>query len=585
MKPDYSFQKDLINKVITNLNSHKKCILAAACGAGKTNMAIKIIEIFARTFPYSKILVLTHGQNVLKTQFLERMEKISPFLDFNVLTKQTLVDNKQIYVSIPQALVGIELLTFDLLIVDEAHHFYLSKSVQSLIESIKPKYQLLLSGTPSVLLDLDIPVASVSSGELLNYGVISDPTISLVQSEYDLNFYSGLNNKDYPLDEFNKSIDVKKTEKCIEDVLAMTSDSKIMIATRTRKQASIVHKFLTEKNVSHVYSDSYVDKNSSSIEFFSTNDDIRVLIVVKRGILGFDLPSLGCVVDMTCSLNPNSIFQLLSRVTRVSGKPKTFYKIAPKDWALPTYIAMSFVVALSVKEIYENYRSKYKKNQKIKFPIQKELLEKIESKEFKNREVKIPDLPRMPSFSEVNFNYIKESSIFASTTFGYINRLMSNKTQISYEMIKQSTERFDSVTAWRKKYEWFYRNAVRLGFLKKLFPHRSPRKVPVKFLSKEDCINIAKKFKSRTDWSRSDVPSYNFAKFNNWLDDVCPKKVELISMEFEECKYIASSFDSRTEWKKNHGRSYYWAYKNKWIDKIMVNMTGKTIRRKKNETK
>ena len=54
-------------------------MLAAGCGSGKTNMAIRVIERFIKKVPLKSdeyILVLTHGQSVLREQFSERVVEV-----------------------------------------------------------------------------------------------------------------------------------------------------------------------------------------------------------------------------------------------------------------------------------------------------------------------------------------------------------------------------------------------------------------------------------------------------------------------------------------------------------------------------
>ena len=60
---DYSFQADLIDRVNQSLSEHQTVILGACVGAGKTIMANKIAS------NYKKVLVLAHGQDILRKQF------------------------------------------------------------------------------------------------------------------------------------------------------------------------------------------------------------------------------------------------------------------------------------------------------------------------------------------------------------------------------------------------------------------------------------------------------------------------------------------------------------------------------------
>ena len=67
--PHYSYQKDLIRVCYQNLMDNKKTVLAASCGAGKTRMSVEIIKKFIHDFPNKRVLILTHGQSLLRTQY------------------------------------------------------------------------------------------------------------------------------------------------------------------------------------------------------------------------------------------------------------------------------------------------------------------------------------------------------------------------------------------------------------------------------------------------------------------------------------------------------------------------------------
>ena len=92
-----------------------------------------------------------------------------------------------------------------------------------------------------------------------------------------------------------------------------------MIVCRRRHQAKQVQDYLTNKNITAALSISKTDDLSEEIENFKEDINCKVLIVVGRGILGFNYPELVNVIDMTCSQNINRIFQLMARVLQLYG--------------------------------------------------------------------------------------------------------------------------------------------------------------------------------------------------------------------------------------------------------------------------
>jgi superfamily II DNA or RNA helicase len=132
---------------------------------------------------------------------------------------------------------------------------------------------------------------------------------------------------------------------------------KTMIAATSIPQANQIYEILLQQGINAVVSTSKNDKNSILITEFYQNPTIAILIVVDRGILGFDMPKLRNVIDMSGSENPDILFQLLGRASRSdkTERPKVFIKIAPKWRVERTELITCFALALTTSKVYESY--------------------------------------------------------------------------------------------------------------------------------------------------------------------------------------------------------------------------------------
>ena len=124
------YQQKAIANVQDSIGKQEVTILAACPSAGKTIMTINVIENYLLNNPTYKVLVLTHGTTILRTQFHDVLEIVKPDFTYNLVEKFTEYDNnKQVNVCLPQTLKGRKLSTIDLIIVDEAHQFYEINSI------------------------------------------------------------------------------------------------------------------------------------------------------------------------------------------------------------------------------------------------------------------------------------------------------------------------------------------------------------------------------------------------------------------------------------------------------------------------
>lgn len=73
---DYSYQIHSAYKILADCQKpgSEAAVLAASPGSGKTTISHIVISKYLQQHPNAKVLVLTHGQNLLKNQYIESLQ-------------------------------------------------------------------------------------------------------------------------------------------------------------------------------------------------------------------------------------------------------------------------------------------------------------------------------------------------------------------------------------------------------------------------------------------------------------------------------------------------------------------------------
>lgn len=376
------FQVDiLVNQLQDAFEDNKEVVLASAVGSGKTMMSICFIDLYLTLNPGHKVLVLTHGTTVLRTQYYNAILDYTPDFTTSVITDASAIKlamDSDVVVTLPQSIFKHKLPKFNLLVVDEAHEYYMPKSeafgmVDSIKKAVNHDFELLLTGTPSLFVKKGFKVIFTSLQDLMEAGMVSKHRIELAVSTYD---FTG---SDYDRDEVNRVFDPYQTDTTLDEVLRriemrLIADvrtnsnhdwsltfkdmSKTMIACRTQAQAEQVSNYFNNKGVKNYLSISDLG-DASDMELFRNSTDVKLLIVCRRGILGYNDTKLYNIIDMTCSRNLNRTFQLLGRITRKDNtnpdKEKLFIKVTP--FALDTQFKymMTGVISMYQKDFFMKF--------------------------------------------------------------------------------------------------------------------------------------------------------------------------------------------------------------------------------------
>ena len=379
-KTPRDYQQKLHDAIIRDLDfdnpdTLRQVVLAAAPGAGKTFIMAMVLNTVHKRKGKGKTLVLSHGQNQLKLQNFEALKEAT---DLNVgLYDPTHEDNMthDVVVTIPQSMKGTvdagDLAKFDFIICDESHQFWLSTMNKTIVAGSKANKILLMTGTPSKFnrKNNDAIKAKQPKPYTVHIKAMKElvPFMSPVQykifeSKCDIERDRYVEHGKYGTKgdaKTNFKIPVESLKQSVkelaEEVLLVLGAKSVddieptLIACRNTTDARIIKEGLEKAlDTKCLLSDSKNDKPSKELLAFQHGYEDwesaqkygeepvkpvkeKFCIVVGRGKLGFNMPTLGNVIDFTFSENPDSIYQLFARVLRKHPdiKTKRFFRVSP----------------------------------------------------------------------------------------------------------------------------------------------------------------------------------------------------------------------------------------------------------------
>lgn len=361
-------QVSALSEVKNIFKEQQIAVLAICPGGGKT--IASLYEIMKYVKQKKRVLILTHGTNVLKNQWAEELKT------FGIKFGTSVVSKEKIVIALPQSVKSqrSKMLDFDLLVVDEAHEFYYAAMVQKIVGSLKPTAkQLLLTGTPSPFIAKGLKPVVVSAVEAFEEKVLTDTYFGLVKGSFKIankhyneekdvvSTFTETRNEIFASMENTMDKLLKRvSKKSVDGTIDTSKLEKTMFAARNIKQANLMREFLESKGVAVTLSTFRSDVDSVEIERFKREDNLKVLIVVRRGILGFNMPELVNLVDFTGSRNINRIYQLYARVLRVhpAGKQKNFFKICNALNPGLDALYMKAALCLANKDFISNFNGR-----------------------------------------------------------------------------------------------------------------------------------------------------------------------------------------------------------------------------------
>lgn len=339
MKTNYSYQPKAAEILMSKMLSKKylATVLAACPGAGKTTISQMVLNSYVAMFPGSKALVLTEGQNTLKNQYISELENSHIKINFSFGDFTT---EAQVRVGLPQS-IGQLKGGFDLLIVDEAHRFYFAEMVQEIIKKYNPKHVLLMTGSPTQFNgNSDYGIHYISAEDLQRQGVFSSVNMDVIR----------VGDRSQAFASMQLALQVAKEKN--DDL------SKIMVACPSIAYAYEVKKALIASGYTVALSTSKNDQDDDQINLFKLGH-ANALIVVGKGILGFNDSNITALFDFKSSSNLDTSYQLFARVLRKHPKAvvKSYYRIADKDFNKEV-LTLHKMLGLMKTDIFKGFTGK-----------------------------------------------------------------------------------------------------------------------------------------------------------------------------------------------------------------------------------
>jgi superfamily II DNA or RNA helicase len=341
---DYSYQSHSASEVLEKAldKNTKASVLAAAPGSGKTTISQIVISRYLKIYPNARVLVLTHGQNLLKNQYIESLENPNVEIDF---TFGDFKANQQVLVGLPHSIKKLPIDEVDLLVVDECHEYYLRPMVQKIVNRLNPRHQVLLTGSPSEfnMLKADghkYGITYIAGNDLVKNDVFSAVEMNVVPIKYRDNTIESLKSMLSFARKKNKNL------------------SKIMVAVKTINEAKNAAYYLRSIGRSVAVSTSKNDRENLMVSKFKKGE-YDTLVVVMRGILGFSDNNITGLFDLRCSESVDISNQLFARVLRKHPEniQKFYYRCGNKETQdyNDQVIMLHKVKAMMRRDIFINY--------------------------------------------------------------------------------------------------------------------------------------------------------------------------------------------------------------------------------------
>lgn len=341
MNNKYDYQLPAAQSIFDMATSGKyaAAVLGAACNAGKSTIVIHILNLFFSANPDYKIIILAHNQNILKDQMLEDFNKGLVETNF---TFGEFGSNSQVEVGIPSSRKKIK--ACDVLIVDEAHQYYMASMIKEIVAKFQPKAQVLMTGTPSEYNRINhthnrdvYGVHYISGEELMEKDVYSEIIIDIAeQGSTIVQSYINVINKSKKDYRFN--------------------DSKLMIACKNVEDAYDLGAFLKTIGRKIAISTAESDEKNVQIRRFKSGE-ADTLIVVNKGILGFSDNLITAVIDLKCTKDLDGRSQLFGRGLRKhpNNLKKFYVSVSTKQNMNKECALLQQVVGLMKLENFRRY--------------------------------------------------------------------------------------------------------------------------------------------------------------------------------------------------------------------------------------
>ena len=621
--------------------NEKKVVIAAGTSSGKSLFMTMLLNLYFsnKENKNKKALFIPSGQTNLRLNIEETFDFFKP--DFSYVIAKSCEEleaavnsNVQVIVCLPQTVARcIDVLPkLDKFVLDEAHTWYFQKTIKNIVKKSKPEQQLLLTGTPApFILRGGFHMYFVPVMDLFNEGRIANTEVHVVASNY--NFKEEDYNVEQNLtlssrtkaelsseDTFRKVVlgmikKLKNPIKGMKNLNRLTNEAgglffnyleKTIIWANSIQQADKFAQVLRDFNglqnavlVSH----SENDDESELMEKFKNDKDIKVLVTVNRGRMGWSYTELFNAVDFTMTRNLSSILQMMARLFRISktnpNKKKIFYKVSnAKDAGYYTVI-MKGVLLLLDREWYSQFNGKNFHGMQIPVTVPR-------------RRVVNPNGTRRPGRPRTNYRYemldipldlnffktvyAKQDDAFSTvawTTISEVRKQLFNiQAIITPDYVKAIVKRYKTRNAFMKDHHmlgWYIQSNKLSDEYYSHMPdyviekNKNNKKFITNWLMQYRGMSLEKVRSLKGDVYKADGRNlYNGSFFVNQayklgidLRSIFKvRKVNKDTITKEDVIELAKTCESSSKFQKKYQRAYFHALKNNYANELTQYYTG-----------
>lgn len=150
---------------------------------------------------------------------------------------------------------------------------------------------------------------------------------------------------------------------------------------------------------------------------------------------------------------------------------------------------------------------------------------------------------------------------------------MENKTKYSKDQVLRSALKFKYKTEWQNCEKKSYYASIKNGWYKEVTAHMMPKPKKISKYDFNTCQEIAKRYKSKSDFQEYMSGAYKIAKKNNWLVIFYPERYlpEAPVWTYAKCKEIAAQFDSISKLRRKYNAAAKMMSNRGWLDEFYPN--------------
>lgn len=331
------YQSDIRDIVVDRIKSgNKRSLFVVATGLGKTVIASSVAQA-AFEYGLKRILVLCHATDLafqLQREFWVQMSKsvsTRVFLDGEPPVPIEGV-NFGLYQSFYNNLGGISPDSFDLVIVDEAHHA-LANAFALSINYLTPKHLVGMTATPwrgdgeSIETIFGEPIAKISLLDGMKWGFLASVDYRLMCDNIDWEEVPKLSKSSLSIRDLNKRLFLPQRDEAVIDQLCQTASEldapRIAIFSPSINHAEEFARKLSARGISCANASTSDRTKRRSILMDFAAGRLQAISAVDVLNEGIDVPDVNMIVFLRATHSRRIFIQQLGRGLRLAhGKDK-----------------------------------------------------------------------------------------------------------------------------------------------------------------------------------------------------------------------------------------------------------------------